>query len=220
MHNALGSFHQRLSRGAPPLIDAAKLMGEVIDNIDHFSPTWHALGFVHCTLHSMSAGTLRLHIWPENTRSESEQRDKIHDHLFSLRSMILTGEVTNRLYRLDPPEIALSTHRMFEVLYQENRSELVATNNFFAPVVYAQSCHLKGDCYTVGSGEFHDSSVCPTRFTATLVATYEHTQMAPRMLGKLDSPPSPTRKKVDFSLAEWKVMLGRVLEDIVREPIS
>lgn len=220
MHNALGSFHHRLSYGAPPLIDAAALISEVIDNIDHFTPTWHALGFVHCTLHSMSAGTLRLHIWPENARSESEQRDKIHDHLFSLRSMILTGEVTNRFYRLDPPETALPTHRMFEVFYRENRSELVATNNCYAPVVYAQSCHQKGDCYTVRSGEFHDSSVCHTRLTATIVATYEHTQMAPRMLGKLDSPPSPTRKKVDFPIAEWKVMLGRVLEDVVKERIG
>jgi hypothetical protein len=55
-------------------------------------PTWHPLGFIHVKLADGAADdTYRLHLWSPKHRDQDEQRDKVHDHLFTVTSKVIAG---------------------------------------------------------------------------------------------------------------------------------
>lgn len=60
---------------------------------------WHPNGFVKLVLTAdPRAGQLRLHIWPEPPTT-----DDIHGHAWSYESIVLTGELTEVVYRESRP---------------------------------------------------------------------------------------------------------------------
>ncbi|WP_227876019.1 hypothetical protein [Kushneria konosiri] len=200
------------------LVNSREVSGyinNVLENIqneaENFSPTWHALGFVHCKLYENESGTLRIHIWPEWERDKSEQVHKIHDHIFSISSYVVCGSVTNKNYSLFESDASCeSSFQLYRVKYESNGSSLAPCEEFFQPVVDQEKLVQKGNIYCIDRGVFHELSVNEFELTATFVATHNHDVKDPKMLGNRDNALNITRKKVNFPTHEWKALLKQI----------
>lgn len=185
------------------------------DNIVHFSPMWHAIGFIHCQLFSCEKGNLRVHIWPKNKRDNSEQKYKIHDHIFSLNSYVVCGEIENTNYELiEQKNSQKRSYQLYKVKYHTDGSSLHPSNRFFEIKNESKIITAKGEIYGIERGIFHDHKIKLQNFTTTIVATYNHNDTAPRMLGDPQNRSKIFRKRVSFPLDQWQELLINTLQYI------
>jgi hypothetical protein len=169
-----------------PLSNLNEIIAELQINCNSYEATWHALGFIHCKLGSFPKGTLRLHIWPTNERHSQEQVDKVHDHIFSLTSFVICGEITNETF-VDKSVLKKAAEKLcYEVKYLLSGANLCATGNYYRETVECVQTIGKGGNYNVLAGVLHQSSVRNGVLVATLVATFEHNDSNPRMLGPIN----------------------------------
>lgn len=209
----LGVRESRASRA-----DIENLLRQIQDHKSDYSPMWHALGFVHCKLYESTKGTLRLHIWPANARSSQEQRDKVHDHIFDLKSLILCGQVKNRTYQLGSPTNCQSaSHQIVEVKYSQSGSTLAPTHKYVSPSLKDEFTTTKGHYYTVERGEFHESVVCAKTLTSTLVVTYNHSNSQPAALSSTQVKADVNRERVPYGSNEWSQLIKRVLKEMISD---
>lgn len=195
--------------------DAIKLLES---NTSHFTPTWHALGFVHCKLLQTDQGTLRIHIWPKKLRNDAEQKYKIHDHIFSLKSFVICGEVKNNTYQLkEPNESDKPNYSLYYVDYLNSGSRLYTKGERYQPNLITETKVQRRQIYNVERGVFHESIVSENELVATLVATYDHTNETPRMLGAFEGQGDIFRGKINFPQHEWRDLLVKVLHEITTE---
>jgi hypothetical protein len=170
-----------------------------------YTPTWHALGFVHCKLLQTDQGTLRIHIWPKKLRNDAEQKYKIHDHIFSLKSFVICGQVKNKTYELKEPEkIDKDNYSLYYVDYLESGSRLYTTGERLQPHLISETTVQQREIYNVERGIFHESLVSENELVATLVATYGHTN-------------DVLREKINFPQHEWRELLVKVLRKMPTE---
>lgn len=203
--------------------DISRLISEVFLSVqlnsDRFSPMWHALGFVHCKLHENSRGALRLHIWPKAKRGALEQKYKIHDHIFSLKSYVVYGEVTNINYELTSI-VGQSAEclQLFRVKYHADGSSLVPTQKFYKVECKEKFITIKGGTYIVERGTFHESIINRDRVTVTLVATYDHVNNDPKLLGYPNESSELFRKRDGLPSEEWTSLLNDINRLIMPRP--
>jgi hypothetical protein len=148
--------------------------------------TWHPLGFIRLKLASTAQGTVRVHIWPAKDREPQLPLWSIHDHLFDVRSSILCGVLENHRFAV-ASDGSPATHRLYEVSYRMNESQLHATTS-------EVSCHHLStdvcsplDSYQVCREEFHASVVKEDILAATIVVTSNHSERPPNVLGDLSA---------------------------------
>ena len=195
--------------------DAARnVINLLASNTSPFTPTWHALGFVHCKLLQTDQGTLRIHIWPK-LRNDAEQKYKIHDHIFFLKSFVICGEVKNNTYQLkEPYKTDEPNYSLYYVDYLSSGSRLYTNGERFQPYLIAETTVRRREIYNVERGVFHESIVSDNELVATLVATYGHTNEIPRMLGAFESQGDVFREKINFPQHEWRELLVKVLHEM------
>ena len=182
-----------------------------------FSPTWHALGFIHCKLLHVDQGTLRIHIWPKKLRNDAEQKYKIHDHIFSLKSLVICGHLKNITYQLRSVDDADEVdQKLFYVEYLNSGSRLRSSGKHFQSSVVEEMVVRSNEIYNVERGVFHESVVSDGELVATFVATYNHCAGVPQMLGVFESQDDIFRGKVDCPNQEWGEFLVKVLDEISR----
>src|SRR5690606_31223069 len=77
--------------------------GDLIESIieDGSELVWHPLGFVMCRVARWGSRSLRVHIWPNHNGHQQIPAWMIHDHLFHLKSWVLSGEIENTEYVID-----------------------------------------------------------------------------------------------------------------------
>ncbi|MCQ4316276.1 hypothetical protein [Stutzerimonas zhaodongensis] len=183
-----------------------------------FSPTWHALGFVHCKLLQIDQGTLRIHIWPKKLRNDSEQKYKIHDHIFSLKSFVICGEITNKTYQLiASSDTGEPNYSLFHVEYLDSGSRLCPGEEGFLPSLIDEEVVPRTKIYHVERGVFHESAVSENKLVATLVATYNHCTGMPKMLGAFNSQGDIFREKINFPNHKWRELLVTVLHEMTTD---
>lgn len=146
-------------------------------------PMWHALGFLHCRIATFPTGTLRLHIWPKGIRHASEQANKIHNHIFSLRSTVLCGTLKNVRYDVAPSDHTPESYQFHKVEYLHDGSRLKPTTEYCKAIALDSEHYQAGQTYSIAIGQFHET-VVRDLFVATLVSTYDHREISPRMLGR------------------------------------
>jgi len=171
--------------------------------------SWHPTGFVVAKLHQCDAGALRLHVWPDDERVYGEPLWPVHDHAWSLRSLVLVGEVGSVCMRVQPD--AVGAHRRYTVDYGAGRtSRLVRGRERFTAQPGPTHNVGAGGVYAVEEGEFHASSVRAGRLAATLVATRSSHPRQPFVLGPADGPPSVDVQRTAVECPRWRSLLAAV----------
>ncbi|HEL4244407.1 hypothetical protein I5U23_09855 [Stenotrophomonas maltophilia] len=218
MNDIFREIHFKLLQNQATLADALEALKEALSASHQLTPNWHALGFIHCKLFESEAGTLRLHIWPPNERSPLEQKSKIHDHIFDLKSLVLCGQITNVLHtesdRIETPSKAFELHY---VEYNRQGSRLIASGKEVFAAEKIRSEIKKGNTYQIQKGMLHDSQVSIDELTATIVATYGHVQERPRMLGTPGETPPKKRELVAFPTIDWENLIQKVIDELRKE---
>ena len=184
-----------------------EMLDHLIENYESYEPTWHALGFIHCFLAKNETGTLRLHIWKRNERHVFEQIEKIHDHLFSLKSYVLLGAIYNEVFDLEETYNDSFEFESYTVKYLENGSQLKSTGKFYNIKKSTENKVKEGGFYTVSSDEFHRSSVIDHEYAVTLVATYGHLDKEPTTLISQGQDIKLERAKVYYQKDLWRDLL-------------
>jgi len=173
--------------------------------------TWHPTGFVVAKVEVFERGMLRLHVWPDDDRVFGEPHWPVHDHVFSLQSLVLMGSVFSREHEVvDDPA---GTMRRWAVDYGEGRdSQLVPEGNPVSVRAGQPVTTGPGNTYGVAAGRFHTSSVPEGQLAATLVATRATDRRRPFVLGPrgIDDPVAVRRAAA--APGRWRGWVERVAE--------
>ncbi len=144
----------------------------------------HPLGFRVARLIADDSAALRLHIWPQSSRSAQPGFD-IHDHAFDLASFVLLGELRQAVYEIATSRPA--THAVYEVGYDKTGSVLRKSETAVAISPKEKRLLHAGETYSLPAGEFHELDRASAQCAATLVLTMQ-AGGSPRSLGPLDGP--------------------------------
>lgn len=145
-----------------------------------YSFFWHPLGFVMCKLANKGPTSLRVHVWPNSLENQQQPAWLIHDHLFSLKSWVLAGEIENREYSVDFSGL---DHAIYETRYEEGNSLLQKSTQYCSKKLERTIVVNEGETYKVKSGVFHQSLSLSDRVSLTVCETNDDLARAPRVLG-------------------------------------
>ena len=159
-------------------------LNEMIFNINHYPGYWHPLGFVKYTIMDWTSSVkLRLHIWPDWDRRGNLKKNWIHNHEYDINSFILCGKLFNKTYKLCI-EGECKQYRVFRVAYNESKSDLITTNNFY-DIAYEKTYELyQGSFYTINKWDFHVSDVPQGQIVSTILINTEKEETSPEVLGE------------------------------------
>lgn len=155
-----------------------------------------------------SGGVLRLHVWSNDRRAIAESEFDIHDHVYSLSSVIICGSISQTTYSIGKGE-PNSTYYIGS--YGENSSTISPTNDTVHVVATSVQTFLAGHRYQLPSGQLH--SVVPSQDTsATLVATRRSIErLAPMILGPIGRKEARTFERERLSLERKTMLLDEAL---------
>lgn len=195
-------------------LDAVLRHAESVDDV-----AWHPTGFVVATIARQHVGVLRLHIWPDDERSYGEPLWPIHDHVWSLRSLVLVGQV--RSEHADVVDAQGGSFRRYAVRYEPgHQSQLVADGPPVRRDMVRSRSTPAGAMYTVQAGEFHASSAATGCLAATLVATQPTSRRYPFVLGPVDGPSAVAVRRRPVASARWRALVSRVRDDMQRQSLA
>ncbi len=191
-----------------------RILMNLIEQPNIFEATYHPLGFIHLKLFKKSNMSLRLHIWPRETRKTQIPAWLIHNHIFDLESYVLCGSINNLRYDVVKAKNKPS-HRIYEVIYDKCESQIHVTDEF----VYCELLELQtfkaGDSYKVDRETFHTSIVELSELTCTLVITSNEIATKPKVLGELEAESSYKYKRTQFDSEELRRVLIELKDKIV-----
>lgn len=160
---------------------------------------WHPLGFVMCRVARWESASIRVHIWPNHRGYQQNPAWLIHDHLFHLKSWVLSGKIENQEYVIKTNG---KGHVIYEARYDGDRSILNKTNVYCSKSINKKSVHSKGSVYEVPSGVFHESRSLSNKTTVTVCETFDEIAAPPKILGSIDGLLSYTYQRKQASKNE------------------
>lgn len=138
---------------------ARKLVVELTvgrDDVEHV--TWHPLGFFRKELGEDCEGSrLLLHCWPEGSRRTQEPTLLVHCHVWPLRSMILSGALTDDQWRCTGSGVLSGA--LYEASNEGPVSVLTRTGRTVSLAHRRTSKVEMGGRYAVAAGVFHRTTV-------------------------------------------------------------
>ncbi|WP_395302996.1 hypothetical protein SIM97_11135 [Pectobacterium zantedeschiae] len=212
MHDFLNEVYGKIINKSD--IDIVRILDYMIESYNEFEPNWHALGFIHCKILKNDSGTLRLHIWHAQEKHADEQVEKIHDHLFSLNSFIISGKIKNEFFNVEKTNKNDFTHYAYIVKYIDEGSYLTSSENFYNVCKLNEKTIVPGEYYTIDSSEFHRSSLANGISTLTLVATYNHLEKDPLTLSSKELESCKIRKASPYNKDKWRDILINFRKEI------
>lgn len=150
---------------------------------------WHPLGFVMCRVARWEGVSLRVHVWPSHRGYQQTPAWLIHDHLFHLKSWVISGEIENQEYAIEHNG---QDHAIYEAQYDGDKSILNKTNIYCSKRLTKKSVYNAGSVYEVSSGVFHESQSLSNRTTLTVCETLDEVARRPRVLGSVEGLSSYT----------------------------
>jgi len=145
----------------------------------------HPLGFFLIRLGKINLSTsLRLHLWLPNRRITQYPDWSVHDHTFTLKSHVLTGEITNKFFNINF-ESSQPTNCLYRVEYNDNSSVLGRTSQYLSYDQVEQNTYSKGEYYLVEKGRYHSTHVPLECLTSTIALTSDQDNTAPNVIGDL-----------------------------------
>lgn len=160
---------------APSLINSAVL--------PEVRPLWHPLGFIHMRLADDGETALRLHIWSRVHAAPMQPLWSVHNHVFSLESLVIHGSIRDTRFEVAPAEAG--DKQLYEVVYRENGSLRRRTGKRVHCVRNQESIHRVGDQYAIAAQMFHSSSLAEGDLAMTIVKTTGTGDGRPMVVGDL-----------------------------------
>lgn len=143
---------------------------------------WHPLGFIVCTLMVDGPWKARLHCWPSGQARPQGEECEIHDHVFDFSSWVLTGEVENIEYEVDPSG---APYAIYSTEYIGELSILRKTTQTIHLAVRSSSMHRAGSKYEVRAGQLHETRRIGTAPAVTVLITHDVSTQTPTVVGPL-----------------------------------
>ncbi len=173
-------------------------------------PVWHPLGFIHVKLaQNEIKDSFRMHVWSRHYGNALEQVDKVHDHLFDVRSRVVFGCIKNVRYRLTPR--AGGSHREVRVEYGTNDVSL-RDSSLYGDLEEVSADVLRAPVeYVVPKFELHETLLHASDLALTVVHTTEPDHYFPRAIFRRDSPLPALRRPVLCDRALWQKLLQQML---------
>jgi hypothetical protein len=196
-------------RDGAPLSGAA--LQRLLDGLSAEPPeaVWHPTGFVVLSLRRRDDGALRLHLWPAGARELGRPCWPVHDHVWGLRSQVLSGCVESREYAVVDDDDGDAV--LYAVRYGEGRSSCMRRSARRVRVrEQAPRRIAAGERYEIPAGAFHASTVAIGDFAATLAATRPTTQRWPWVVGELDGPTLVSVERPAVEVTRARELLERV----------
>jgi hypothetical protein len=209
----MNDVHARLTSWFASPVDAqwSSQLANIIRACEaSLTPVWHPLGFIHVKLaQGEMKDTFRMHVWSSVHRDAREQGDKIHDHLFHVRSRVVFGSIKNIRYRFTPN--AHGNHREVRIDYTYQDSSLRETN------LYGDIEEISADVfrapteYVISTSELHETLLFASELAMTVVHTTEPADYRPRAIFRRDSPLPSVRTPVLCNKTLWHGLLQQML---------
>lgn len=165
MNNIVCSLFNSYSK-----VNMLKILDFLIYDINNIYAEWHPLGFIYIKLIQDKNNDYRLHIWPKEIRSLNKTQHPIHNHIYSIESLVVSGNVGCETYSIDKKPI--SKTKLYEVHYSNLGSKLVSTNELVNVEKKNISWTNAGNIYKIEKGDYHQSVVEQNTFAATVVKNY------------------------------------------------
>jgi hypothetical protein len=173
----------------------------------------HPLGFAHGELMSANNVTARLHIWDSVKRVAQKPSWFVHTHHFDLKSVVLTGGLTNLIYAWIEDGLNLS-ERIYEINYGDRVSSLEATNRIGRCELVSSEAVAAGQTYAVKYGEFHNTFVPEGDFTATIAIATKRPG-TPLVVGAVGGDPSYTFERRDLGSEEQSQIIETLFHNLI-----
>lgn len=173
-------------------------------------PVWHPLGFIHVKLaQSEKNDSFRMHVWSRDYRDALEQADKVHDHLFDVRSRVVFGSIKNVRYRFT--KRTDGSHREVRVTYAPNDVSL-SDSKLYGDLEEVGADVLQAPVeYVVPRYELHETFLHASALALTVVHTTEPQQYRPRAIFRRNAPLTPSRRPVPCDRSLWQKLLEQML---------
>lgn len=143
---------------------------------------WHPLGFIVCTLMVEGPWKARLHCWPSGHARPQGEQCEIHDHMFDFCSWVLTGEVENIEYEINPSG---TLYAIYATEYLGDLSILKRTAQTIQLAVSASSIQPAFSKYNVRAGQLHETRRVGKAPAVTVLITKDVTIQTPTVIGPL-----------------------------------
>lgn len=215
MNKSLISLYEALINGSSHEA-IVKELNIFLTNIylDHIPKIWHPLGFLMINLGYISdQESIRLHIWSDNIRSTQDPPWMIHNHNWTFKSYILCGKITNQVYRISNYQNA-PTNKIYQVIYNDNMSNLIATEKLVYSSLIAETEFTQGEIYSMDSREFHSTIVENNTFAATIVLSRKMDTIPPEVIGDLQGRDIYSYKRIGCNVNQLKNLIDKLLLQI------
>jgi hypothetical protein len=137
----------------------------------------HPLGFLACRWSLDAQRSIRVHIWDSKFDWVQSPNWQIHDHVFSFRSLVLTGTVLNKFYSIAASARRRRTWQRYAVRYDQNTSTMTRFGGLVGLRVESCQLHSQGSVYEVNAGVLHRSAL-KSDFAITVLVTNTETTSA------------------------------------------
>jgi hypothetical protein len=193
-------------------------------------PRVHPNGFIQFDLDAPvetnsghSGGHTRLHFWTHHLPRQ-EVRTSVHDHVFDMESLILSGRLIQVTFRTElqcyPEEW---THEVLLPDYSTSSSTLHKTGVKLQLRQLVSKPMWLGQSYTQPAFTFHDSILPPHEMAITLMRKTQVYEGIPRVLLPLDGADEPDnsfdRSEALPTESLWNIM-ETMLEDLHEKSAS
>lgn len=209
----MNDLYARLSAWFSAPADASSLVElcHIIRSCEgSLDPVWHPLGFIHVKLaQGEMKDTFRMHVWSRHCREPNEQVDKIHDHLFDVRSRVVFGDLKNVRYRFSPS--FSGAYREVRVDYGRNEVSLRESGIYGDLEEFGDEVLRAPVEYFVPKFELHQTLLGESDVALTIVHTTEPENYAPRAIFQRDGALPPLRKPVPCDRGVWQRLLREML---------
>ncbi|MBU3007816.1 hypothetical protein [Cobetia amphilecti] len=173
--NSISKFSAELDSAS---IRPRELLLWMISNNLQFS--WHPLGFAVCKLLTEGNISLRVHLWPNHTNYQQLPYFPIHDHLFELKSWVLSGAIENYEYNIDCDG---DEYSIYDVSYNDKISTVKKSEHRCSLALVNRAVFFEGSSYNVSARTFHKSSSVYDGVSLTVCQTENMATTPPRVLG-------------------------------------
>ncbi len=145
---------------------------------------FHPLGFIYCKLFEFpNLNSLRIHIW-DKERWYQEPLMDIHNHFYTVNSYIISGKMTNNLYRLNPDKAPNYAVYVGSYNSKSDRTLKKTDKLLHAEITDVQEIKAR-NLYQITTDKLHSSSIPMDKFTCTLVYTSDPGNPEPLVLGPI-----------------------------------
>jgi hypothetical protein len=151
----------------------------------------HPLGFVLIYDPLIQDRSLRYHLWPVGWGvPEGQETGEIHDHRYELNSIVVAGSLGQFTY--DPNASTDGTHRVYEVKYEAQTSELLDADRWATLREIADDHFSAGTAYRLEPRAVHRIETLQRPAASIVLTISQPRSPTPRVFVPRGRQPPPT----------------------------